>query len=382
MEVKQLYGPYLIVVPLSTLLNWSMELSKWAPSINKVIYKGTPAARKSIFHNEIVGEKFNVLLTTYEFILKDKNYLSKLKWAYIIIDEGHRMKNRHCKLSTTLAQHYDSRNRLLLTGTPLQNSLPELWSLLNFLLPQMFSSQSSFEQWFNAPFDLKEDIVVTEEETLLIINRLHKVLRPFLFRRIKTQVEDQLPDKVERVLRCEFSAYQRRIYESIRLKSDSSSENDGPELQRKGLSLQNTVMQLRKSCNHPYLFLREFGIDEDIMRSSGKFVLLDHLLPKMQRTGHRILLFSQMVELLEILGEYLKYRGYEFLRLDGQTKSDDRGNLVQLFNAEDSPYFIFMLSTRAGGLGLNLQSADTVIIFDSDWNPQAGLVCFWNRNYE
>jgi SWI/SNF-related matrix-associated actin-dependent regulator of chromatin subfamily A protein 2/4 len=132
------------------------------------------------------------------------------------------------------------------------------------------------------------------------------------------------------------------------------------------------MMQLRKICNHPYLFVDEYGFDENIIRSSGKFVLLDHLLPKLKRTGHRILIFSQIVELLEILGDYLTFREYKFLRLDGQTKADDRGPLVQQFNAEDSPYFIFMLSTRAGGLGLNLQSADTVIIFDSDWNPQAG----------
>lgn len=370
MEVKQLFGPYLIIVPLSTLINWSMEFSKWAPGVTKIIYKGAPGVRKSIFQNEVLSEKFNVLLTTYDFILKDKSYLAKIKWAYIIIDEGHRMKNRHCKLSTTLAQCYDSRNRLLLTGTPLQNSLPELWSLLNFLLPNMFSSQNSFEQWFNAPFDIKEDVVITEEETLLIINRLHKVLRPFLFRRIKKEVEDELPDKVERVLRCEFSAYQRRIYESLRERSAPS------ELSRKGTSLQNTMMQLRKICNHPYLFVDEYGFDDNIVRSSGKFALLDHLLPKLKRTGHRLLIFSQMVELLEILGDFLTLRGYQFLRLDGQTKADDRGPLVQLFNAEDSPYFIFMLSTRAGGLGLNLQSADTVIIFDSDWNPQAGLFIF------
>lgn len=131
-------------------------------------------------------------------------------------------------------------------------------------------------------------------------------------------------------------------------------------------------MQLRKCCNHPYLFVADYYTQrsENIVRSSGKFELLDRLLPKLHRAGHRVLLFSQMTKLMTILGDYLMLKGYQFLRLDGTTNTGDRGELLKKFNAPDSPYFIFLLSTRAGGLGLNLQTADTVIIFDSDWNPQ------------
>lgn len=193
-----------------------MEFEKWAPSVVKVVFKGKPAVRKSLYDNRIAHGRFNVVLTTYEYIMKDKNMLAKIKWNYIIIDEGHRMKNHGCKLSAIFSQYYSSRHRLLLTGTPLQNSLPELWSLLNFLLPTIFNSVQNFEQWFSAPFAAAgEKMEMNEEESLLIINRLHQVLRPFLLRRLKREVESQLPDKVEKVLKCEMSAMQKKMYKHM-----------------------------------------------------------------------------------------------------------------------------------------------------------------------
>merc|ERR1719376_931961 len=163
---------------------------KWSPSVNVVTYKGSPAVRKNI-QNEMKYTRLNVLLTTYEYVIKDKAVLAKLRWKYMIIDEGHRKKN-HCKLTQTLNTHYLAPHRLLLTGTPLQNKLPELWALLNFLLPSIFKSCFTFEQWFNAPFATTgEKVELNEEETILIIRRLHKVLRPFLLRRLKKEVESQ-----------------------------------------------------------------------------------------------------------------------------------------------------------------------------------------------
>jgi len=142
----------------------------------RIIYKGNPPRRKHIYSSQLSHGKFNVLLTTYEYVIKDKAMLAKIRWNYIIIDEGHRMKNHSCKLVNVFGRHYKSRHRLLLTGTPLQNSLPELWSLLNFLLPTIFNSVENFEEWFNAPFAAAgERMEVTEEETWIIINRLHKV---------------------------------------------------------------------------------------------------------------------------------------------------------------------------------------------------------------
>uniref|UniRef100_A0A915AW42 Helicase ATP-binding domain-containing protein n=1 Tax=Parascaris univalens TaxID=6257 RepID=A0A915AW42_PARUN len=175
MEVKKLNGPYLIIVPLSTISNWSLELEKWAPSIVKVVYKGNKEARKRL---EVVIKRnaFNVLLTTYDYVLKEKALLGKIRWKYMIIDEGHRMKNHNCKLTLVLNGYFTAQHRLLLTGTPLQNKLPELWALLNFLLPSIFSSCGTFEQWFNAPFATTgEKVELNQEETMLIIRRLHKV---------------------------------------------------------------------------------------------------------------------------------------------------------------------------------------------------------------
>merc|ERR1712137_1244575 len=342
-----------------------------APSIINIVYKGSPKGRKDIYQNIIAAGKYNSVLTTFDYVMRDKKFLSKVEWNYVIVDEGHRMKNSQSKLTISLSKHYKSKHRLLLTGTPLQNSIPELWSLLNFLLPTIFNSVENFENWFSAPFATAgERPDMTEEENLLIIHRLHKVLRPFLLRRLKLEVEDQLPAKVEIVLRCGFSAMQRRLYDIMETKGSFSVPSGDSKQKVQGLM--NTLMQLRKVCNHPYLFSPngEYIINEDLVRASGKLVLLDQVLPKLKAAGHRVLIFSQMTALMTILGYYLNYRGYKHLRLDGSTKSDDRTEYMRLYNQKDSPYFIFMLSTRAGGLGLNLQTADTVILFDSDWNPQ------------
>uniref|UniRef100_H2ZUB2 SWI/SNF related BAF chromatin remodeling complex subunit ATPase 2 n=1 Tax=Latimeria chalumnae TaxID=7897 RepID=H2ZUB2_LATCH len=286
---------------------------------------GTPALRRSLVP-QLRSGKFNVLLTTYEYIIKDKHILAKIRWKYMIVDEGHRMKNHHCKLTQVLNTHYVAPRRLLLTGTPLQNKLPELWALLNFLLPTIFKSCSTFEQWFNAPFAMTlERVDLNEEETILIIRRLHKVLRPFLLRRLKKEVESQLPEKVEYVVKCDMSALQKILYRHMQAKGILLT--DGSEKDKKGKggakTLMNTIMQLRKICNHPFMF--------------------------------------QHIEVC---------RKCCFL---GTTKSEDRAALLKKFNEKDSPVFIFLLSTRAGGLGLNLQAADTVVIFDSDWNPHQDL---------
>ncbi|XP_064077036.1 ATP-dependent helicase brm isoform X1 [Vanessa tameamea] len=388
MEKKKVNGPFLIIVPLSTLSNWVLEFEKWAPTVQVVSYKGSPQSRRLV-QTQMRSTKFNVLLTTYEYVIKDKGVLAKVQWKYMIIDEGHRMKNHHCKLTQVLNTHYVAPHRLLLTGTPLQNKLPELWALLNFLLPSIFKSCSTFEQWFNAPFATTgEKVELNEEETILIIRRLHKVLRPFLLRRLKKEVESQLPDKVEYIIKCDMSGLQRVLYKHMQSKGVLLT--DGSEKGNKGKggakALMNTIVQLRKLCNHPFMFqhIEEKFCDHigtgggvvsgpDLYRASGKFELLDRILPKLKRTGHRVLVFCQMTQCMTIIEDYLSWRAFQYLRLDGMTKAEDRGELLKKFNDVGSDYFIFLLSTRAGGLGLNLQSADTVIIFDSDWNPHQDL---------
>eukprot|EP00088_Acartia_fossae_P015248 TRINITY_DN18323_c0_g1_i1.p1 TRINITY_DN18323_c0_g1~~TRINITY_DN18323_c0_g1_i1.p1 ORF type:complete len:1190 (+),score=494.76 TRINITY_DN18323_c0_g1_i1:54-3572(+) len=386
MEKKKNMGPFLIIVPLSTLSNWVLEFQKWAPSVVTLSYKGSPAARRAVQH-QIRSGRFNVLITTYEYIIREKAILAKLRWKYMIIDEGHRMKNHNNKLTFTINNYYTTSHRLLLTGTPLQNKLPELWSLLNFLLPSIFKACDTFEQWFNAPFATTgEKVELNEEETILIIRRLHKVLRPFLLRRLKKDVESQLPDKVEYIIKCEMSGLQRALYNQMQEKGIMMTDSKGKGNKQGAKALMNTIMQLRKLCNHPFMFqhieesyARHVGMPTDVIqgpdlyRASGKFELLDRIFPKLKRSGHRILLFCQMTQLMTILEDYLNWRGHKYLRLDGTTKSDDRGAMLKEFNSPNSDYFIFILSTRAGGLGLNLQTADTVIIFDSDWNPHQDL---------
>jgi len=381
MEIKQNLGPFLVIVPLSTLSNWVNEFQKWCPSAHTICYKGTPTIRKEIYKDQVRSGHFNVLLTTYEYIIKDKASLRKIEWQYAIVDEGHRMKNAQSKFAVTLSTQYITKYRLLLTGTPLMNDLSELWALLNFLLPAIFNSVETFDQWFNKPFSQfgkdkeaataeEEEDFLSNEERMFIIHRLHELLRPFMLRRVKSEVLDQLPEKVEKVLRCDLSSWQKELYKQISSKA-INEEGTGAAA---GRGLNNIVMQLRKVCNHPYLFSPHgYHIDENIIRCSGKVALLDQMLPKLKAAGHRVLMFTQMTAVMTILEDYFAYRGYLSLRLDGSTTAEEREKRMYKFNSPDSPYFIFLLSTRAGGLGLNLTAASTVVIYDSDWNPMMDL---------
>uniref|UniRef100_A0A1J3DNP1 DNA helicase n=1 Tax=Noccaea caerulescens TaxID=107243 RepID=A0A1J3DNP1_NOCCA len=369
LENKNVPGPYLIVAPKAVLPNWVNEFATWVPSIAAFLYDGRLEERKAI-REKIAGEgKFNVLITHYDLIMRDKAFLKKIDWYYMIVDEGHRLKNHESALAKTLLTGYRIKRRLLLTGTPIQNSLQELWSLLNFLLPHIFNSVQNFEEWFNAPFADRANVSLTDEEELLIIHRLHHVIRPFILRRKKDEVEKFLPGKTQVILKCDMSAWQKVYYKQVTDMGRVGLQTGSG----KSKSLQNLTMQLRKCCNHPYLFVGgDYNMwkKPEIVRASGKFELLDRLLPKLRKAGHRILLFSQMTRLIDVLEIYLTLNDFKYLRLDGTTKTDQRGLLLKQFNEPDSPYFMFLLSTRAGGLGLNLQTADTVIIFDSDWNPQ------------
>ncbi|KAJ3615460.1 hypothetical protein Zmor_016399 [Zophobas morio] len=433
-EHKNVAGPFLVIVPLSTLDNWSIEFAKWAPSIVLVKYRGRgsapargslckylfsagkPQDRKAL-HGQILAQNFNVLLTTYEFTIKDRTLLSKLPWFYAVVDEGatpdylsssgltspcllkgHRIKNKESKLTETLTNKYKIEHRLLLTGTPLQNSLPELWSLMNFLLPDIFSSSLTFDEWFSIPFDHVAEVpALNREETVLVIRRLHKILRPFLLRRLKSEVASELPEKVEYLIKVPMSALQKALHSQIQ-RGVLLSKTGQQSGEFKARHISNTLMQLRKVCNHPFLFpevereMACMNAEGDVLcRVCGKFQLLDHLLKKLLFFRHRTLIFCQMTQLMTILEDFLLSRGpipaavirgssaviffagIKYLRLDGTTKSEERGKLLETFNTPGSEYDVFLLSTRAGGLGLNLQSADTVIIYDSDWNPHQDL---------
>uniref|UniRef100_A0A8C6XQR3 Chromodomain helicase DNA binding protein 2 n=1 Tax=Naja naja TaxID=35670 RepID=A0A8C6XQR3_NAJNA len=365
----QLYGPFLIVVPLSTLTSWQREFEIWAPEVNVVVYIGDQMSRNAIreyewVHSQTKRLKFNVLITTYEILLKDKAVLGSINWAFLGVDEAHRLKNDDSLLYKTLID-FKSNHRLLITGTPLQNSLKELWSLLQFIMPEKFESWEDFE----------EDHGKGRENGY---QSLHKVLEPFLLRRVKKDVEKSLPAKVEQILRVEMSALQKQYYKWI-LTRNYKALSKGTRGSTSGFL--NIVMELKKCCNHCYLIKPPEENEKEnsqerlqsLIRSSGKLILLDKLLSRLRARGNRVLIFSQMVRMLDILAEYLTIKHYPFQRLDGSIKGEIRKQALDHFNAEGSEDFCFLLSTRAGGLGINLASADTVVIFDSDWNPQNDL---------
>eukprot|EP01114_Cavostelium_apophysatum_P015131 TRINITY_DN4061_c0_g2_i1.p1 TRINITY_DN4061_c0_g2~~TRINITY_DN4061_c0_g2_i1.p1 ORF type:complete len:648 (-),score=235.27 TRINITY_DN4061_c0_g2_i1:56-1999(-) len=366
-EYVGLKGPHLVIGPKSTLSNWMNEFKKWAPSIRAFKFHGNKEERAAMVQKTISPQDFDVCVTSFEIAIIEKSALKKIKWKYIIIDEAHRIKNETSILSQVV-RLYSSQYRLLLTGTPLQNNLHELWALLNFLLPDVFSSSEDFDSWFN---------LNNNNEQQQIIERLHKVLRPFLLRRLKVDVEKSLPPKKEVKLYVGMSAMQKEWYQKILMK-DIDAINGLTNKKEGKMRLLNIVMQLRKCCNHPYLFDGAepgppYTTGEHLVTNSGKMVVLDKLLPKLKANGSRVLIFSQMTRLLDILEDYLAFRDYEYCRIDGSTSGEDREKAIDDFNSENSTKFIFLLSTRAGGLGINLATADIVILYDSDWNPQADL---------
>ncbi|KAK4593758.1 hypothetical protein RGQ29_017743 [Quercus rubra] len=386
MEFKGNYGPHLIIVPNAVLVNWKSELHTWLPSASCIFYVGGKDQRSKLFSQEVCAMKFNVLVTTYEFIMYDRAKLSKVDWKYIIIDEAQRMKDRESVLARDL-DRYRCQRRLLLTGTPLQNDLKELWSLLNLLLPEVFDNRKAFHDWFSKPFQKEgpsqnaEDDWLETEKKVIIIHRLHQILEPFMLRRRVEDVEGSLPPKVSIVLRCRMSAIQSAIYDWI--KSTGTLRVDPEDEKRRAQknpiytakvyrTLNNRCMELRKACNHPLLNYPYFNdLSKDfLIRSCGKLWIMDRILIKLQRTGHRVLLFSTMTKLLDILEEYLQWRRLLYRRIDGTTSLEDRESAIVDFNSPDSDCFIFLLSIRAAGRGLNLQSADTVIIYDPDPNPK------------
>uniref|UniRef100_A0A4W3KC91 Chromodomain helicase DNA binding protein 1 n=1 Tax=Callorhinchus milii TaxID=7868 RepID=A0A4W3KC91_CALMI len=365
----QLYGPFLLVVPLSTLTSWQREIELWSPEMNVVVYLGDISSRNVIrtyewMHPQNKRLKFNILLTTYEILLKDKSFLGGVNWAFIGVDEAHRLKNDDSLLYKTMMD-FKSSHRLLITGTPLQNSLKELWSLLRFIMPEKFASWEIFEEEHGKGREVG-------------YTSLHRELEPFLLRRVKKDVEKSLPAKVEQILRVEMSALQKQYYKWI-LTRNYKALSKGCKGSTSGFL--NIMMELKKCCNHCYLiklpeandFYNRHEALQHLIRSSGKLILLDKLLCRLKERGHRVLIFSQMVRMLDILAEYLKCRQFCFQRLDGSIKGELRKQALDHFNAEGSEDFCFLLSTRAGGLGINLASADTVVIFDSDWNPQNDL---------
>ncbi|THW26048.1 SNF2 family DNA-dependent chromodomain-containing ATPase [Aureobasidium pullulans] len=366
-------GPFLVVVPLSTMPAWADTFNNWTPDINYIVYNGNEASRKILREHELLVDgnpkktKFNVMLTTYEYILLDSAFLSQMKWQFMAVDEAHRLKNRDSQLYVKLMD-FGAPSRLLITGTPLQNELKELSALMDFLMPGLIN--------------INDDIPIDDSEaTRQALDELMKAISPYMIRRVKENVTSDLPGKTEKIIRVELSDVQLEYYKNI-LTRNYAALNSGTKGQKQ--SLLNIMMELKKASNHPFMFPNaedrilegKTGREDQLkalVTSSGKMMLLDRLLTRLKADGHRVLIFSQMVKMLDIVGDYLHLRGHQYQRLDGTIAAGPRRQAIDHFNAPDSKDFCFILSTRAGGLGINLMTADTVILFDSDWNPQADL---------
>ena len=364
--IAGIHGPHLVAVPKSTLDNWKREFAKWCPEVNVLVLQGDKDARAELIKERLVPDGFDVCITSYEMILREKSHLKKFAWEYIIIDEAHRIKNEESSLAQ-MVRMFNSRSRLLITGTPLQNNLHELWALLNFLLPDVFGDSAAFDDWFSQQ----------NADSDAVVKQLHKVLRPFLLRRVKADVEKSLLPKKEINLYVGMSDMQVQWYKKI-LEKDIDAVNGGAGNKESKTRLLNIVMQLRKCCNHPYLFEGAepgppYTTDEHLVTNAAKMVMLDKLLKRMKAQGSRVLIFSQMSRVLDIMEDYSVMRDYKYCRIDGSTAHEDRIQAIDDYNKEGSEKFLFLLTTRAGGLGINLTSADIVVLFDSDWNPQADL---------
>ncbi|XP_033112932.1 chromatin-remodeling ATPase INO80-like [Anneissia japonica] len=491
-ETQGIWGPFLIIAPASTLHNWQQECAKFAPRLKALPYWGNQHDRRVLrkfwsqkqFHTE--DSEFHILITSYQLVVQDVKYFQRIKWQYMILDEAQAIKSSS-SVRWKILLAFNCRNRLLLTGTPIQNSMAEFWALLHFIMPTLFDSHDEFNEWFSKDIEshAEKQTGVNEEQ----LSRLHMILKPFMLRRVKKDVENELSDKIEILVYCNMTRRQKLLYQAVKQKisiedllQSTSSSTSSSSMQTTTNSLMNLVMQFRKVCNHPELFERRetrspfhmslqsftipkliyretlqnasfsdkksilfnklcmFSVDyinhslfsesssgggcfsftrfidisagelhcqmmvgllcrwlalflimkaayrihhqsqwhsqecaqdkykESMVCDSGKLQVLDKLLSKLKQQGHRVLIYSQMTRMIDLLQEYMWHRKHTYMRLDGSSKISDRRDMVADFQSR-SDIFVFLLSTRAGGLGINLTAADTVIFYDSDWNP-------------
>jgi len=409
--------PALIVAPLSTLEHWQREFSSWT-NLDVCLYHGGVDDRERARKNDIFGggntksASVDVIVTTYEqLLLDDARSLAKLTYSIIVIDEAHRLKNPNSRLYKTLigsfsTSDYNSRIKVLLTGTPLQNDVKELWSILAFCDPDEFGECDDFVAQYSGcgnSIGALAGTVAVARDTILEqdkeneqsnLNLLLERMRPYVLRREKSHVEKSVPPKSEIVVEVALAPTQKRWYRAL---YENKVEMLVEGKAKDGPALTNLAMELRKCCNHPFLLrgvenshylntqnffdraARRTSHDsfkhtkaevDTLVDTCGKLQFLDKLLPDRKNKNSKVLIFSQFTMMLNVLEDYLEGRNYDYGRIDGGVTGRDRQRQIDQFCAPDSQIFVMLLSTRAGGVGINLVAADTVVIYDSDWNPQ------------
>ncbi|PNT78386.1 hypothetical protein BRADI_1g78440v3, partial [Brachypodium distachyon] len=392
-------GPFLVLCPLSVTHGWSSEFARFCPTLKVIQYAGDKAHRRDlrrIMHEGVQKSSassnsnelpFDVMLTSYDIALMDQDFLSQIPWLYVVIDEAQRLKNPSSLLYNVLKEHFIMPRRLLLTGTPIQNNLSELWALMHFCMPSVFGSLDEFLSTFKEAGNLLAGSEANKANGHF--KNIKHILRAFMLRRTKALLTQsgilELPPLTELTVMVPMAPLQKKLYLSVLRKELQTllSFSGGSSRHQ---SLQNIVIQLRKACSHPYLFSgiepEPYEEGEHLVQASGKLIVLDLILKKLHRLGHRVLLFAQMTHTLDILQDFLELRNYTYERLDGSVRAEERFAAIRKFSSQptkgvarddDNPSgaFVFMISTRAGGVGLNLIGADTVIFYEQDWNPQA-----------
>ncbi|KJY00598.1 hypothetical protein TI39_contig322g00010 [Zymoseptoria brevis] len=368
--------PFLVVVPNSTCPNWRREIKRWAPSLRVVAYYGSRESRDSAYRYELYPEnskdlRCHIVVTSYDAAADEncRKFFRGVAWQGLIVDEGQRLKNDKNQLYSALSA-LKTPFKILLTGTPLQNNQRELFNLLHFL-----------DDTKNAA-ELEEEFQDLDQDN---ITRLHDLIRPYFLRRTKAQVLTFLPPMAQIIVPVSMSLVQKKLYKSIYSKNPElmkaifSAESNSKSTERGSLS--NIIMQLRKCLCHPFVYSRSIedkNVDiasshRNLVDASSKLKFLELLLPKLQQRGHRVLIFSQFLDMLDMVEDFLDGMQLRYQRLDGQVSSLIKQKRIDEFNAPDSPLFAFLLSTRAGGVGINLATADTVIILDPDFNPHQDI---------
>ncbi|KAK4058436.1 hypothetical protein OIO90_000595 [Microbotryomycetes sp. JL221] len=429
-EQHGIQGPHLLVCPLSVLGSWVGEINRWLPSYNVLRFHG-PQSERARLKYELNKSHPDLVVTTYESYTAESAWFKHRRWSLCVLDEGHKIKN-HESMAAQALQGIGAHMRLILSGTPLQNNLIELWSMLHFLMPQLFT-QATLRR-FKEAFDLQAGLYDQD-----FLKKSQALLELIMLRRTKEGVRDQLsvPPREEMTLYVPLSPAQRFWYMRLLTRADTvtlnevfstdlraaagvpepkrgrksksfatdspttpvieeveaEDEDDGQAQVRENLKqamatskggegnawmkMMNLLMQLRKCCNHPYLLpnaeSEPFEVAEHLVAASSKLVLLDKLLADVVPKGEKVLIFSGFTRMLDILEDFMGLRGYKYARLDGGTSRPRRALDIKLFQQKKSPYQCYLISTRAGGLGINLTAATTVVLIDQDWNPQADI---------